>query len=62
MLDDLTPNDRERSIQLEDLAGVMKEIQGRTSFEDQDRVVARLVKLRKPTRRLTGSGGRGLRD
>ena len=41
MLDDLTRNDRERSIQLKERAGVMKEIQGRKAIEDQG--VATLV-------------------
>ena len=37
MLDDLTRNDRERSVQMEELVGVMKEIRGRNAVEDQDR-------------------------
>jgi len=37
MPDDLTRNDRERSVQMEDLVGVMKEIRGRNAVEDQDR-------------------------
>jgi len=37
MLDDLTRNDRERNAQMEELVGVMKEIQGRNAVEDQDR-------------------------
>jgi CRP/FNR family transcriptional regulator, cyclic AMP receptor protein len=39
MLDDLTRNYRERSIQMEELVGIMKEIQGRNAVEDHDRVV-----------------------
>jgi CRP/FNR family transcriptional regulator, cyclic AMP receptor protein len=39
MLDDLTRNDRERSVQMEKLVGVMKEIQGLSAVEDQDRAV-----------------------
>jgi len=40
MLDDLTRNERERSIQMAELAGVMKEIQGRKTVENQDWVAA----------------------
>jgi CRP/FNR family cyclic AMP-dependent transcriptional regulator len=40
MLDDLTRNDRERSIQMAELVGVLKEIQGRNAAEDQDRPAA----------------------
>ena len=40
MLDDLTRNDRKRSIQLEELVGVMKNIQDRTAMKDQDRMAA----------------------
>ena len=38
MLDDLTRNDRDRTIQLGELVGVMKEIQGRNAVEDQSRL------------------------
>ena len=38
MLDDLTRNDRERSIQLEELTSVMKNIQGLSAEKDQDRL------------------------
>jgi CRP/FNR family cyclic AMP-dependent transcriptional regulator len=38
MLDDLTRKDRERSIQMEELVGIMKEIQGHNAVEDHDRV------------------------
>jgi len=37
MLDDLTRNDRERSIQLEELTSVMKNIRDRSAEKDQDR-------------------------
>jgi hypothetical protein len=33
-----TRNDRERSVQLEELVGVMKQIQGRNAVEDQGRL------------------------
>lgn len=38
MLDDLTRNDCERSIQLEELTSVMKNIRDRTATQDQDRI------------------------
>lgn len=38
MLDDLTRNDRQRSIQLEELTSVMKNIQDRTATQDRDRL------------------------
>jgi len=38
MLDDLTRNDHERSIQLEELTRVMKNIQNRSAEKDQDRI------------------------
>jgi uncharacterized membrane protein len=38
MLDDLTRNDRERSIQLEELTSVMKNIQDLSAEKDQDRL------------------------
>jgi uncharacterized membrane protein len=38
MLDDLTRNDRERSVQMQELVGVMKEIQSRNAVEDQHRL------------------------
>jgi CRP/FNR family cyclic AMP-dependent transcriptional regulator len=40
MLDDLTRNDRERSIQMEELVGVLKEIQGRNAVQDRTAVAA----------------------
>jgi len=38
MLDDLTRNDRERSIQLEELTSVMKNIQDLSAEKEQDRL------------------------
>lgn len=40
MLDDLTRNDRERSSQMEELVGVMKQIQSGNAVEEQNKVAA----------------------
>ena len=46
MLDDLTRHGRERNAQMEELVGVMKEIQGRNEVENQDRMACGCCQLR----------------